>query len=90
MDPKNGVLKRKYEDQARFLLFRIPVYRPTPFFTLYYSDILDDKIKQELAALNDTELDYVMRAAIGRVLECVNERQFNLSVRPLLRWRIEA
>jgi hypothetical protein len=90
MDPKNGVLKRKYEDQARFLLFRIPVYRPTPFFTLYYSDILDDKIKQELAAQNDTELDDVMRAVIGRVFECVNERQFNLSVRKLLRWRIEA
>jgi hypothetical protein len=90
MDPKNGVLKRRYEDQARLLLFRALVSRPIPFFTLYYSDILDDKIKQELAAQNDTELDYVMRASIGRVFECVNERRYNLSVRKLLRWRIEA
>jgi hypothetical protein len=89
-DPKNGVLKRKYEEQARFLLSRIPVYKPTPFFILYYSDILDDKIRQELAALNNTDLDDVMQAAIGRVYECVNERQFNLSVRNLLRWKIEA
>jgi hypothetical protein len=73
-DPKSGVLKRKYVEQARSLLFRVPVYKPTPFFTLNYSDILDDKIKQELAARNDTELDDIMHAAVGRIFECANER----------------
>jgi hypothetical protein len=89
-EPKSGAIKRKYEDQARSLMSKIPVYKPTPYFVLYYSDILDDKIRQELAALDRVELNGVMRAAIGRVFECVDERQFNLSVRNLLRWRIEA
>jgi hypothetical protein len=90
IDQKSGALKRKYIEQARSLLFKAPVYKPAPFFTLYYSDITDDKIKQELAAQNDTELDDVIQAAIGRVFECVNERRYNLSVRNLLKWKIEA
>lgn len=88
-DPENGVLKRKYEEQARFLLFRIPVYKPTPFFILHYSDILDDKIKHELTILDYPDLNDVMQASIGRIFECINERQFNLSVRNQLRWKIE-
>jgi hypothetical protein len=81
-----------YIEQARILMYRIPVFDPTPVFAVHLADIQDDKIKRELAALADADdiLDNVMRTAIGRVFECVNERQYNLSVRKLLRWEIIA
>lgn len=31
--------KRKYEDQAKYLLYRIPVYKPTPYFIINQSDL---------------------------------------------------
>ena len=79
-----------YMEQARTLMYKIPVFEPTPVFLVRLADIQDSKIKQELVALNDSALDSVMHTAIGRVFECINERQYNLSVRKLLRWEIGA
>jgi hypothetical protein len=81
-----------YLEQAATLMYTIPVYSPTPVFTLHLSDIQDEKIKRELAALiNDRKaLDKVMRASIGKLFECENERQYNLSIRKLLQWEIVA
>jgi hypothetical protein len=44
---------RKYYRQAKYLIFRIPVYRPTPSFIVNLTD-LSDKIKSELEGLDDS------------------------------------
>ena len=84
LDEKTGRVKRTYED-----LVKILYYVQDPVFILQLSHIQDDKIKQELASLDDNTLDDVMRDAIGRVFECItSERQYNLSIRNRLRWEI--
>lgn len=79
---------RKYEQQARRLIYKIPIYRPTPFFIVDIAD-LTSTLKQELSRLEEESLEYVMREAIGRIFEQVDERYFLLNVRPLLRWKLE-
>ena len=36
-----------YEKQTRYLMYRIPVYKPTPFFEIKISD-LSEQVKKEL------------------------------------------
>lgn len=79
-----------YLEQAATLMYTIPIYSPTPVFTLRLSEIQDEKIKRELAALDYVALDRVMRSSIGKLFECENERRYNLSIRKLLRWEIGA
>ena len=84
LDEKTGRIKRTYESHVRILY-----YAQTPVFILHLSHIQDDKIKQELADLDDETLDNVMRDAIGKVFECItSEQQYNLSIRNRLRWKI--
>jgi hypothetical protein len=78
---------RKYQEHAENLMYRIPVYKPTPTFYVELVD-LSYKIKQELHGLNDKSLDRVMKEAIGKIFENINERYFLLSVKKLLRWEI--
>jgi hypothetical protein len=79
-----------YIEQAATLMYTIPIYKPTPVFSVRLSDI-QDKIKRELVALDDdVALDKVMRSSIGKLFECENERRYNLSIRKLLRWEIGA
>src|SRR5438132_313275 len=63
---------RKYQQQAENLMFRIPVYKPTPTF---YVELHDLCYK-------------VMKEAISKIFENINERYFLLSVKKLLRWEI--
>lgn len=83
-----GVLRRLYEEQARYKMYRIPVFRPPPVFVIYLKH-LDDRLKKDLANLEKKSKDYVMKEAIGRIFELVDKRFFLLSVKPLLRWRLE-
>jgi hypothetical protein len=83
-----GVLKRFYEEQARYKMYRIAVFRPPPVFVVYLKH-LDDRLKQELASLDRETKDFVMKEAIGRIFEQVDKRFFLLSVKPLLTWRLE-
>ena len=39
IDEKSGTTKRKYEEQAKWLIYRIPVYRPAPAFVINLSDL---------------------------------------------------
>jgi hypothetical protein len=87
MDEKSGLTIRKYEEQAKWLMHRISVYRPAPAFIINLSD-LSTRIKRELADLNDNVLDYVLKETIGRIFEGVDQRYFSLSVRRFLRWEI--
>jgi hypothetical protein len=83
-----GVLRRFYEEQARYKMYRIPVFRPPPAFVVYLKH-LDDRLKNELANLDRESKDFVMKEAISRICEQVDKRFFLLSVKPLLKWRLE-
>jgi hypothetical protein len=85
----NGVLRRLYEQQAIYKMYRIPIYRPPPVFIVHLKH-LDDRLKQELAKLDKWSKDYVMKEAIGRICEQVDKRFFLLSVKSLLKWRLES
>jgi len=79
--------RRKYLQQANYLIYRIPIYQPTPSFIINIID-LTDKIKQELENSSDESLNGILTEAITRIFECVNKRYFNLSVRHLLKWEL--
>jgi hypothetical protein len=83
-----GVLRRLYEEQARYKMYRIPVFRPPPVFVVYLKH-LDARLKKELANLDFLSRDFVIREAIGRICEQVDRRFYLLSVKPLLQWRLE-
>jgi hypothetical protein len=84
----NGVLRRLYEHQARYKMYRMPIYRPHPLFVVYLKH-LDDRLKHELAKLDKWSKDYVMKDAIGRIFEHVDRRFYFLSAKPFLDWRLE-
>lgn len=86
-DEKNGLTKRKYEERTKWLIHRIPVYRPAPPFIVNLSD-LSTRIRQELADLENETLDHVLKETIGRIFEGVDQRYFRLSVRRFLKWEI--
>jgi hypothetical protein len=83
-----GVLRRKYEEYARYIMYRIPVFQPAPFFIVSIRD-LTPRIRKELAHLDIETLDDVMRESVGRIFAQVNERFFLLSARHLLHWKLE-
>jgi hypothetical protein len=85
----SGVLRRFYEEQAKYKMYRIPVFRPPPVFVIYLKH-LDDRLKSELANLDRQSKDFVIREAVSRIFESVDKRFFLLSVKPLLKWRLEA
>ena len=91
LDLKNlgrGVRRRLYEEQARYKMYRIPIFRPPPIFVVHLKH-LDDRLKQELSTLHSENKDDVMKEAIGRIFEQIDKRFFLLSVKPLLQWRLE-
>ena len=59
------------------------------FSSYILSHIQDDKVKQELADLDDKTLDAVMCDAIGKLFEYITSRGNTiLSIRNRLRWEI--
>ncbi len=78
---------RKYENHARWLLYRIPIYLPMPYFIISLRD-LNTKLKKQLASLDRRTLEYVMKEGVGRIFEGLdyNSRNyFLIRVRPLLK-----
>jgi hypothetical protein len=90
LNPNSGeeILVRKYEEQARYLMYRIPIYRPMPDFIINISDI-PRLIKNALDELDDFALNDVIKDGISRFFLNINERYFRLNVKKLLRWRLE-
>jgi hypothetical protein len=80
---------RDYEKQANELMYRIPIYRPTPFFEIKISD-LNEQVKKELDDRwgYKKEIDYILKEAVGRIFENIDKRYFLLSVKRLLRVRL--
>jgi hypothetical protein len=88
-DVNVGTLKRSiYEAQAKYKMYRIPIFRPPPAFAIQLKH-LEYHLKKELTSLDKETLDNVMKEAVGRICERVDKRYFLLSVKPLLRWRLE-
>ena len=83
IDEKSGLIKRKYEEQAKCLIHMIPVYRPAPPFIINLFD-LSTRIKEDLADLDDETMDYVLKESICRIFEGVDQHYFKLSVRRFL------
>ena len=86
-DENDGAVKRKYQEQAKYLMHRIPVHRPTPSFIINIQN-LSDKLKSELESLDHESLNAVLKEAIGRIFETINERYYLLSVKKLLKWKL--
>jgi hypothetical protein len=78
-----------YEKQARNLIYRIPIYKPTPVFDIKIPD-LNAQIKKELDARweNRKIIDYILKEVVGRIFKNLDERYFLLSVKPLLQVRL--
>jgi hypothetical protein len=83
-----GVLRRLYEEQARYKMYRIPVFRPPPVFVIHLKH-LDDRLKEELANLDRKSKDFVIREALSVICEQIDKHFFLLDVKPLLKWRLE-
>ena len=81
--------QRSYDKQAHDLIYRIPVYKPTPVFEIKISD-LNDQVKKELDDRwgYKREIDYILREAVGRIFKNIDERYFFLSVKRLLQVRL--
>ena len=87
---------KKYEQLAKFYVRRITIWRPTPYFPIYLSDI-PVEIKKELMYLIESELDILMNNLIETLFRYSlrNEAYFNLQYideeilnHGLLRWRL--
>ncbi|HEY6668206.1 MAG TPA: hypothetical protein VI033_03545 [Candidatus Nitrosopolaris sp.] len=79
----------KYEKEARNLIYRIPVHKPTPVFKIGISDI-NRQVKKELDDrwTNRKTIDYILKEAVGRIFGNIDERYFLLSVKRLLQVRL--
>src|SRR5687767_4332514 len=50
---------KKYEELAKYLVRRITIWKPTPYFTINLEDI-PDVMKKELEKLTNMELDILL------------------------------
>jgi hypothetical protein len=90
-DSKNrgaGVIRRSYEEQGRYKIYRMVVYRPPPTFVIHLKD-LDEKVKGELAKRDKELRDFVLRQAVERIIEQVDSRYFLLSAKQYLKVGLE-
>src|SRR3954468_18660103 len=67
--------ERKYEKQASDLIYKIPIYRPTPDFIINQSD-LSSELKEELDSLDEVELDIVIKEVLSRIYESIDKLYF--------------
>jgi hypothetical protein len=84
---------RKYEEMARFLLYRIPLWRNPesenkhpPDFIIYVKDI-SAKIKEQLLSFPKEEIVAIVKEAVSILFENLGAKEkeyFNKSVRHLL------
>ena len=88
---------KKYEVLSKFLIRRITIWKPTPYFSINLEDIPDD-IKKELEKLNDIELDVLMNNLIEKIFKYSlrNESYFfnfqyfvcEIKTQGLLKWEL--
>jgi hypothetical protein len=74
---------RKYEEQARRLIYKIPIYRPTPPFIVDKKD-LSTRLIIELQGSAEKTRNEILKSAVGRIFENIDERYYIQSVKKLL------
>lgn len=88
---------RKYEEKAKFLLYRIPVWKDpktgdllSPAFTVGIKDI-SEKVKEQIVNISCIESSRsIVKEAISRIFENLGPKEkeyFNKNVRHLLKVR---
>jgi hypothetical protein len=83
-----GVLRRKYVEQARYILYRMPIYKPPPEFVVSVSD-LDDRVKEALVKEDQATRKYILKRAVERIFESVDSRFYLLSVKAHFKVRLD-
>jgi hypothetical protein len=83
------VSNNHYEKQARDIINRIPLDKPTSIFDIKISD-LNYQVKKELDDRWNykREIDYILTESVGRIFKNIDEPYFLLSVKRLLRVRL--
>jgi hypothetical protein len=85
-------VSNKYIKQAEKLIYRIPIWRPSPEFRISLSDLtphLRRELKELVKAKSYTTMNYIMQHALATVFECIDERYFHLSIGiGQIRWKL--
>jgi hypothetical protein len=74
---------KKYEEQARRLIYKIPIHRPAPTFIVNKID-LSPRLRLELLAYTEVARTEILKNAVGRIFENIDERYYIQSVKRLL------
>ena len=72
-----GIVVHKYYDRALALRKWIPIAKPVPKFKINLSE-LNTRLAAELWCLKDPQ--YVLKEAVGRIFENIDERQYHQSI----------
>jgi hypothetical protein len=72
----------KCYEQAQFLFYRIPGWKPTPPFVICLEDLTPKIIKEleELQRTNPQVLQYVLKMAVGAIFENIDLKYYHRSV----------
>lgn len=85
---RRAITVSPYKQQVNELMYRIPIYRPSPPFIIKWSD-LEPKIQSEILQLqNDCKpeiFEQIIVGSVGRLFEIENPRYYHSSVRQYLK-----
>jgi hypothetical protein len=84
---EEGIIRRKYEEQARKKMYWM-VIPPHTAFIINLKD-LDGKVKRELAKRHKELRDFIIKQAAEKIFEQVDSRHFLLSAKQYLKVRLE-
>jgi hypothetical protein len=80
----------RYQLQAWNLMRKIPLYRPRPVFEVKISDLSTEVQKELNIRFNYYDaIDYILKEAVSRIFQNINEDYFLLSVKRLLKVRLD-
>jgi hypothetical protein len=82
------VLRRSYEEQARYKMYRMVIYRPPPIFVIHLKD-LDERVKRELGKRDKDSRDFILKQVAEKIFEQIDSRYFQLSAKQYLKVRLE-
>src|SRR5215475_12810671 len=72
----------RYQLQAWNLMRKIPPYQPRPFFDIKIPDLSEEVVKELNERWNYKDaIDYVLKEAVSRKFQNINEDYFLLSVK---------
>jgi hypothetical protein len=81
---------RSYYCQARELMKWLPIARPAPGFVINASDLSRKVIEElEVRADNPDDIGYILRQAVGRIFENLNDDYYHRSIARSLKVRLE-